>query len=85
MPYIQKEFRPSAATEPVGPGELDYKLTLVILDYLARTGHNFTTMNSIIGVLENVKHEFQCRVLDPYEDKKCKDNGDVFPLPPVPR
>ena len=31
-----------------------------------------------IGVLACVRHEFERRVVDPYEDLKCHENGDVY-------
>jgi len=82
MPYIHKEFREHARSSPVGAGELDYQLTLAILAYLEREGYNFAVMNTIVGVVENVKSEFQRRVMWPYEDAKCLVNGDVYPSLP---
>jgi len=78
MPYINKIYRDRARSAPIGTGELDYKLTMCILDYLRHGGYCFSTMNEIVGVLDNVKHEFQRRVMDPYEDSKRVANGDVY-------
>jgi len=79
MPYIEKIFRESARKTPIGAGELDYNITMTILEYLQNEGWNFSNMNLIVGVLENVKDEFQRRVMYPHEDKKCQLNGDVYP------
>jgi len=81
MPYIAPEFRESAKKDPVGAGELNFKITTVILDYLASAGHNYRIMNEIVGALEQVKDEFQRRVVHPYEDLKIKLNGDVYHVP----
>jgi len=34
--------------------------------------------NRAIGILECVKQEYYRRALAPYEDKKIKENGDVY-------
>ena len=46
---------------------------------MLRRGKCYATMNEIVGALECAKHEFQRRVMNNYEDLKCKENGDVFP------
>lgn len=79
MPYIPQERRQVALDRPVGSGELDFQITKNVLAYLDREGWNFTTMNAIVGVLENVKDEFQRRIMYPYEDCKIIEHGDVYP------
>lgn len=84
MPYIKSDDRfkfnlglfelPNCKT----PGELNYLMTRICQDYLKEVGKSYTSMNAVIGVLECVKHEFQRRLLDPYEDGKIKENGDVY-------
>lgn len=54
MPYIDKNQRGRALIAPRGPSELDYLLTMCILEYLSRNEYCFATMNEIIGVLEKV-------------------------------
>ena len=78
MPYIRKEFRETAKTAPTGPGELNYCLTLIILDYVRRMHKSYATINEVVGALEQVKDEFQRRVVHPYEDKKREENGEVY-------
>lgn len=82
MPYIKgeerrQELRAGALPETVG--ELDYLLTVHVLRYLEHQAISFTTLNSIVGVLDNVKDEFRRRILHPYENLKCAENGDVYP------
>ena len=60
------------------PGVLNYKITLLLIEYYTTLGLSYTVANDIVGVLDNAKHEFQRRILDPYEDKKRQENGDVY-------
>ena len=86
MPYITEATR--KAMEKYGdsviqhPGELNYKITTIILEYLKRISHNrklkYADYNSIMGVLANVSQEFYRRVVIPYEQEKMKENGDVY-------
>lgn len=80
MPYI-KEFRREDLAQGrsmMGSGELNYKITLVIIDYMNAKGLNYQTINDIVGALEGAKAEFYRRVAAPYEDDKIKENGDVY-------
>ena len=85
MPYINNEDReqfqdivnkmPSFVT----PGELNYVLTLICQNYVKDQGReSYGTYNDIIGVLECCKQELYRRKISTYEDKKCKENGDVY-------
>lgn len=99
MPYIEEEQRREIdeGREPETPGELNYKLTTIVRDYLlgacgVRSGqieHGFrfdqisgaicyAHYNEAMGVLECVKQEIYRRLIAPYEQEKCKANGDVF-------
>lgn len=64
------------------PGELNYKITIIILEYLKRISHNrklsYADYNSIMGVLTGVSQEFYRRIVIPYEQEKLKENGDVY-------
>lgn len=87
MPYIPKEARLSMDLEGharragIGlssPGELNFVLTTAILAYLGSDPH-YRDFNEVIGVLECVKQELYRRMVAPYEDQKCIENGDVYP------
>jgi len=83
MPYITKKRREELdsfliQTPVVTSGELNYKVTKLILEYLTTNGTRYQTFNDIIGALESAKTEFQRRVIAPYEDKKITENGDVY-------
>lgn len=80
MPYIKPKDRGELINEkrfPETPGELNFMLTAYILDYLSIKS-KYSDYNEIIGVLECVKQEFYRRAAVPYEDKKIKENGDVY-------
>lgn len=84
MPYIKPERRKDSKVKisftMENPGELNYTIHQVIAGYLLnRPQINYEALSSVIGVLEDVKHEVQRRLMDPLENKKCKDNGDVEP------
>lgn len=80
MPYISEEarLRLGAGRIATSPGELNYIITLELLDYLDRHHETYKTINDIIGVLECAKQEFYRRIAVLYEDKKIKENGDVY-------
>ncbi|MCJ7828554.1 MAG: hypothetical protein MUP81_02305 [Dehalococcoidia bacterium] len=86
MPYIKQERRKELddaleelAEKIEGVGELNFAVTTLLLRYYDYDcGESYATFNSIMGVLECAKQEFYRRVLVPYEDKKCKENGDVY-------
>ena len=77
MPYIDEYNREAALLCPKGPGELNYKITRAIADYLLDEGLTYGTLNTVIGVLECAKLELYRRIASPYEDKKMVKNGDL--------
>ncbi len=81
MPYVDEDAKKRLALGLVTntSGELNYKLTVEIIDYLMWHGLSYQTCNDIVGALDNCKDEFKRRVQHPYEDGKIKANGDVYP------
>jgi hypothetical protein len=87
MPYISKERISALWNDSITDrnsnvetaGELNYWLTDTIVTYLTHKGLTYQTCNDIVGALDNAKSEFVRRVQIPYEDKKIKENGDVYP------
>lgn len=81
-PYIPKGRRDEILNKidslPQTPGELNYLITLLILSYLKLFPRSYCKYNEVIGVLECVKQEVYRRLIVPYEEKKRKENGDVF-------
>ena len=87
MPYINKDIRQNIDSylnvflidsTIANPGELNYVITKIIKSYLEYKSKNYSDYNEVIGVLECAKLEFYRRAVSPYEDKKIKENGDVY-------
>lgn len=80
MPYItedqRKAIRHGAPVET--EGELNYAVTCLINKWFESKGLKYATINAAIGALECAKQELYRRVASPYEDEKCKKNGDVY-------
>jgi hypothetical protein len=81
MPYIKQSDRKELAEDPKrdieNEGELNYVITEMIFHYF-KEKPNYQSINAIVGALESAKLEFYRRVAGPYEDKKIKENGDVY-------
>lgn len=85
MPYIDQKRRPKleglakqAAYEAKTEGELNYFIFTLLIHYLRDAGKNYAVLNGLIGVLTCCRDEFYRRVVAPYEDQKCSENGDVL-------
>jgi hypothetical protein len=91
VPYISKERRDLMQDQKFdgesvtmhNAGELNYELTVKIIDYLVQNGLCYQTINDIVGALEGAKVEFCRRVVAPYENLKAKQNGDLYSRPMV--
>lgn len=85
MPYIDQRARGELCglRAPITPGELNYKITELVDAYLeVHGGVNYSNINACVGVLECAKLELYRRIAAPYEDKKTKENGDVYTVTP---
>lgn len=79
MPYIAQEERTRVEENgPNTPGSLNYLITRVVDLFIEQQGLNYTTVNAVVGALECAKLELYRRIAVPYEDKKLRDNGDVY-------
>lgn len=80
MPYVDPVSRKKLdmGLLPENPGELNYSITTLIMDYLENTDRRYGDYNAVIGVLECAKQELYRREISPYEDKKKMENGDVY-------
>ena len=89
MPYIKQERRHKVVVsngtgfdvrtrDMINIGELNFAITTIINDYLESSKLSYAAINEVIGVLECAKLELYRRVASPYEDKKIKENGDVY-------
>lgn len=63
--------------EPNNAGELNYVLTVTILEYMKRKGNSYQTINDISGAMAEALAEFRRRVTVPYELGKIRANGDI--------
>lgn len=77
MPYIPQVARRRSEHTPTVSGELNYAITQLIVDYLT-DNLNYSAINDALGALEGAKLELYRRVAAPYEDRKRKENGDVY-------
>lgn len=83
MPYIEPQRRPDIGPserphdQPGHVGELVYVLTLTVDEFLGGSPR-FSDLAEVIGALEATKLELYRRVVAPYEDEKCHQNGDVY-------
>jgi len=57
-------------------GDLNYIISSIIWE-LFNVNPSYTRGNELVGVIECVKQEFIRRKLNPYEDTKIKENGDL--------
>jgi len=80
MPYITRAQRDLLATgiPPSHPGELNYAITKMLVQYIDNHGLSYHVINDILGALEGAKLEFYRRVAVPYENSKLAINGDVY-------
>lgn len=84
MPYIKREtrydlFKENGSIEiPDTPGELNFMITTLCVNYRDAKGLSYQTINDVVGALEGAKLEFYRRVAAPYEDTKITENGDVY-------
>jgi hypothetical protein len=66
----------SAELNRLSAGDINYLFTAIIDRQL--TNANYARYNEIIGALESCKLELYRRMIVPYENKKIKENGDVY-------
>ena len=84
MPYLIKNdvARLTSELQPVmitSCGELNFAINYLAMDYLNHLSQiDYTALNAIIGAMESAKAEFQRRIVGPYENKKIRDNGDIY-------
>lgn len=93
MPYIKQEYRHNlnklaedVVTELIKlnndesteyAGNFNFFVSSVINKLLYKN-LSYSMINELIGALECTKLELYRRMASPYEDKKSKDNGEVY-------
>lgn len=87
MPYITENRREALCGdgasaenpgEPQNAGELNFILTMVVLDFVREHGVSYATFNDVSGALTECLAEFRRRLVAPYENVKSAVNGDVY-------
>ena len=80
MPYLTYENKDRLLDHmfPETAGELNFLLTMMCRRYFSKSKQNYEAINTVIGALDSAKLEFYRRVAVPYENKKIRDNGDVY-------
>lgn len=79
MPYVTTgaRVRLMRGGHPQTAGELNYILTLCVLEYIRNRGESYQTYCEVEGVLGHMGRELYRRRTGPYEDQKIEDNTDV--------
>ena len=66
------------------PGGLNYAICRVADGVIAAKGESYAIYNTLLGATEAAKLEIYRRMIAPYEDVKCKANGEVFTTTQTP-
>jgi hypothetical protein len=84
MPYISKENRAHIdhCIEDLLPfitskGELNYTICEIVGRLIISTKISYTNISEWIDAVDGAENELRRRLLDPYEDKKIQENGDL--------
>ena len=84
MPYILEKDRPkfSKAIEDLAikiesKGDLNYVISDLVGRLILKTKISYTQISEWIDGVDGAERELTRRLLDPYEDIKIEENGDV--------
>lgn len=69
MPYVDESTANmlDVSMDPQTPGELNYTLSRLALDYFKSTRQKYSDMAEVVAAFECAKLEFYRRVMAPYE------------------
>jgi hypothetical protein len=91
MPYIKKidrikynntidklchEFEHHTKLNKIPVGDMNYVFSTIV-NKLFDEHPSYQRANDLVGMLECVKQEFIRRKVNPYEDEKIHENGDI--------
>jgi hypothetical protein len=65
---------------PNNGAHLNFIVCTLVNNYIEKNGLDYAGLQEMIGSLDCAKMEIYRRIAGPYEDKKIKENGDVFSL-----
>jgi hypothetical protein len=86
MPYIKKNIREQIENQDIlkiligridTEGDLNYTITRLCHEFIAKKKESYATYNTTIGVLECAKQELYRKKISIYEDLKIQENGEV--------
>ena len=87
MPYItpneREKFEPEleklrdCIMVGISKGDMTYVFYSLSKKYIDVTGKSYTNISTVISSLIDAAEELRRRELNPYEDQKITDNGDV--------
>jgi len=94
MPYINEKRREAlsdildevrysfCSDEDIDKGEkgdINYLVCMIVVKYLLARGElNYQTISEAIDAVHDAECELRRRLLEVYEDKKIRENGDIF-------
>lgn len=82
MPYItDHEKQRLESQNPESPGQLTYVLQQTLQRYIKTRGLSYATLAECLGALAGTEHDLVRRVVTPYEERKQRENGDVWESP----
>lgn len=84
MPYITREQREKAlktklkdlCTQELNAGQINYIISILLKQQFLNN-RCYTKANDLVGAIECAKQEFIRRYVNPYEDEKIEQNGDI--------
>lgn len=86
MPYVSKAAKHSVdGGAPQTVGELTYAITRELGSFLVAAPEltdgriGYEHLAACLGALEGAKLDLIKRIIDPYEQRKRAENGDVWP------
>ncbi len=59
-------------------GVFNYIVSSVLQEWLDNNKTCYRELSKLLGVLDSIKLEFYRRKISNYEDRKIKENGDVY-------
>lgn len=87
MPYIEKNSREfwdekmkplvEIIDKDTGAGKINYIITKLLMRWI-NNNTRYDSICKVVGTCQCVMMEFYRKVAGPYEDQKCKINGDVY-------
>jgi len=84
MPYIPQARRINFTPELddcldhiIEKGDLTFCVYYLALNLAKSRGMNYTNISTAISCLEDAAAELRLRHLNPYEDRKIRENGDI--------